>query len=148
MITPFIELFFLDSNFLAPLTELDFSVASAELVKWFMLGLLLFVLVCCRSLLSFALTLATLGVTTLLLFLPWLNYSLVLATISGILITAGVKSFVELYNLTFKHRNKNVNTDMVYASEELGGSPKTWYWITIVFTAIVSGLTLFWGFYS
>lgn len=127
------------SDFLSPLA---LTVDGAMLSKVIFGALLVFLLFCCRSPLSLGLTALIIGPIFGLLFIPGLSYSYVLLAVTGLLIPAGVRSLIELHRLTFTatagHWQKEQNaTDMVFASEEIGGDPRYWYWLQAAIAAII-----------
>lgn len=134
------------------LNDYELTLESNLIAEGIFAVLLVFVLFCCRSWLSAGLSLLILGSTLGLLIIPGINYSYVLAAVAAILYTAGIKSFIELHKLTFGrtsgNRSQNLpDTDMVFASQELGGNPAFWYWITVGVAILSAGGVFVWGYF-
>ena len=115
-------------------------------------ALLVFLLFCCRSLLSLGLTLLILGGVLGLLFIPGLPPAYVLLAVAGTLSVAGVRSLRQLHGLTFRETGSHWQqelpaTDMVFASEEIGGDPRGWYWAQVAVASLGAGAILLWGYF-
>jgi len=115
-------------------------------------ALLLFLLFCCRSFLSVGLTLLILGAVVGLLFIPGITPSYVLLGVAGMLLVAGVRSLVQLHGLTFRESGSHwqqelPSTDMVFASQEIGGDPRGWYWAQVAVASLGAGAILLWGYF-
>lgn len=143
-LVPLIGLMLADGHLFDWIFEsIDLTVNTLLLSRIIFGALLVFLVFCCRSWLSIGLTLLILGGVLGLLFVPGLPHGYVLFAIAGMLLVAGVRSFLELYRLTF-HSNAGhwqrdqPATDMVFASEEIGGDPRYWYWIQVSLTAIAA----------
>lgn len=126
------------------LENIELTIDSLLLAQIIFCLLSVFLLVCCRSWLSLLLTLIILGSITGALFIPGVSYSYVLLTVAGTLTVAGVRSLIELHGLTFSRTTGShwqvarSSTDMVFASEEIGGNPKFWYWLQVGLTAVAA----------
>lgn len=132
------------------LNDYELTLDSNLIAEGIFAVLLVFVLFCCRSWLSAGLSVLILGATLGLLIIPGINYSYVLATIAAVLYTAGIKSFIELHKLTFRRGSRSQDlpdTDMVFASQELGGNPAAWYWITVSVAVLSASGVFVWGYF-
>lgn len=103
--------------------------------------LLVFLLFCCRSLLSLGLTALIIGASLGLLFIPGLPHGYVLFGLAGMLSVAGAKSLMELHRITFRQssghwQRERTATDMVFAADEIGGDPRYWYWVQVAVAAL------------
>lgn len=122
--------------------NVELTVDSLLLAQIVFCLLSVFLLVCCRSWLSLLLTLIILGSITGALFIPGVSYSYVLLAVAGMLTVAGTRSLIELHGLTFSRTTGShwqvarSSTDMVFASEEIGGNPKFWYWLQVGLTVV------------
>lgn len=129
----------------------ELSVDSLMLSQLIFSALLIFLAFCCRSWLSLGLTLLLVGGVLGLLFIPGVSYSYVLLGVAGALATAGVRSLKELHRLTFgsgdAHWQQELpDTDMVFASRELGGDPRYWYWLQTAVAISVPAAVLTFAF--
>lgn len=119
------------------LNEINLTVSGLWLSRIIFALLLVFLAFCCRSWLSLLLTVVILGSVLALLFAPWITYSYVLFAVAGLLTVAGVRSLLELHRLTFSStkgthwQKERSSTDMVFASQEIGGDPRFWYWVQV-----------------
>lgn len=114
--------------------------------------LLVFLLFCCRSLLSLGLTALILGGVFGLLFIPGLQPGYVLLGVAGVLSVAGGRSLIQLHRLTFSDsaghwQQEQIGTDMVFASEEIGGDPRYWYWVQVAVAILGSSAIILWGYF-
>lgn len=124
--------------------SLEFTIDTLWLSRIIFGTLLVFLLFCCRSLLSLGLTALIIGSALGLLFIPGLPHGYVLFGIAGMLSVAGVKSLLELHRITFRQssghwQRERTATDMVFAADELGGDPRYWYWAQVAVAGIGAG---------
>lgn len=138
---PILGLILSDELFEGVFGSLAFTIDSLWLSRIIFGVLLVFLLFCCRSLLSLGLTALIIGASLGLLFIPGLPHGYVLFGIAGMLSVAGVRSLMELHRITFTPtaghwQKERTATDMVFAADELGGDPRYWYWAQVSLTAI------------
>lgn len=152
-LVPIIGLMLADGHpFEGLFSSIDLSIDTLWLSRIIFAVLLLFLVFCCRSLLSLGLTLLILGAVLGLLFIPGLPHGYVLLGAAGMLLVAGVRSLLELHRLTFTAsaghwQQEQIGTDMVFAAEELGGDPRYWYWAQVAIAALGTLGILIWGYF-
>lgn len=135
-LVPILGLILSDDFFDGLFGSLTITIDSLWLSRIIFGTLLVFLLFCCRSLLSLGLTALIIGSALGLLFIPGLPHGYVLFGIAGMLSVAGTKSLLELHRITFRQssghwQRERTATDMVFAAEELGGDPRYWYWAQV-----------------
>ena len=152
-LVPLLGLIFGENDPLEAIFEpIDLTVDTLWLSRIIFGALLVFLAFCCRSALSLGLTVLILGGVLGLLFVPGLPSAYVLLGVTGMLAVAGGRSLLQLHALTFQERGghwqqERPDTDMVFASEEIGGDPRGWYWTQVAVAGLGAGAILLWGYF-
>lgn len=119
---------------------------SLTIARTLLIILAVFAILSCRSLFSLLVMVVSFAIVMGLVYQEWWSPYYSILGLSGLLVTSGFLSFVELYRITFKDRRRPaIVTDMVLAVQDLGGSARGWFVFTITCTIVMSGVILWWG---